>query len=160
MFGWNRNKENVSCVVSCKGRASTSVAEQRNVFPRRLRWMRLQKRIKFLQPPPFFLWKFCLYCFINAFVVPSRMCNHKEHTYCGTTCSSLLFYNHALSNTNIICFNSEPRERRRSSQWVRAERLGVDCWQERRFVPSPELFTDWEFLMVRTNRKGKILSCI
>jgi hypothetical protein len=81
----------------------------------------------------FFLWEFCLYCFINAFVVSVLIRNHMEHSYYGIAWNSLLLYNHALSNTNIVCLSFDRRERSRSSQWVRAVGMGIDCWQERRF---------------------------
>lgn len=161
----NRTKQNVSCLVCCKGRAGNmlsimSVTEQRSVFHTDYGDCDYRKEPDFQSPSFFFPMK------ILPLLLHKRLCGSQWYAqpyrthYCGTTWSTLLLYNHALSNTNLICFTFDPRERSWSSQWVGAVRREIDCWQQRRPFPSPELFTDWEFLMVQTDGKVKTLSCI
>lgn len=123
-FSRNTNKESVSYVVCYKWRTDdmldiTYVAEQHCVIRRRrLPWMQLQNHFLFTAPF-FFLWKFCLHCFINAFAISSLLRNHTKDFYSGTTWSSFLLYNHTISNTNVIWFNFERRDSSRSSHWTR-----------------------------------------
>jgi hypothetical protein len=137
MFSRNANKVNMYCAVCCKGRAGdilrgTSVAQQHHVLPRGLLWMRLQQRITFSQLPffPMKILSVLLYKCLCGFCSYSQP--YGALLLC-IACNSLLLYNHALSNTNIVCLNFDRRERSRSSQWVRAVRMWIDCWQERRF---------------------------